>query len=49
MIAGQAVTVLADTHGGVILAGDHFLWSAKERVDGGHLKIQAKNLGLMVM
>src|ERR1035438_60500 len=45
-IAGQKVTVLADTRGGIILAGQHFMWSDNERVyAAGHLKITAKNLG----
>jgi hypothetical protein len=49
-IAGQKVTVLADTHGGVILAGQHFIWSDNERVyAAGHLKITAKNLGSIPM
>lgn len=49
-IAGQKVTVLADTHGGVILAGQHFMWSDTERVyAAGHLKITAKNLGAIAM
>jgi hypothetical protein len=49
-IAGQKVTVLADTRGGVILAGQHFMWSDTERLyAGGHLKITTKNLGLIPM
>jgi hypothetical protein len=49
-IAGQKVTVLADTHGGVILAGQHFMWSdTKQLYAGGHLKITTKNLGLIPM
>jgi hypothetical protein len=48
-VAGQKVTVLADTHGGVILAGDDFMWSDTKRVYAGHLKIQAKNLGKMTL
>jgi hypothetical protein len=49
-IAGQKVTVLADTHGGVILAGQHFMWSDTGRVyAGSHLKITTKNLGLIPM
>jgi len=50
VVAGQTVTVLADTHGGVILAGDHFLWSgAKQAHSTGHWKIEAKNLGPITM
>jgi hypothetical protein len=49
-IAGQKVTVLADTHGGVILAGQHFMWSDTERIyAAGHLKITTKNLGSIPM
>jgi hypothetical protein len=49
-IAGQKVTVLADTRGGIILAGQHFMWSDNERVyAAGHLKITAKNLGVIPM
>jgi hypothetical protein len=45
-IAGQKLTVLADTRGGIILTGEHFLWATGGRVamDKG-LKIEAKNLG----
>jgi len=50
MVAGQTVTVLADTHGGVILAGDHFLWSETQQAQTtGHWKVEAKNLGPMAM
>jgi hypothetical protein len=49
-IAGQKVTVLADTHGSVILSGPHFMWSDNGQVyAGGHLKITTKNLGLIPM
>ena len=49
-IAGQKVNVLADTRGGVILAGQHFMWSDTERVyAAGHLKITTKNLGSIPM
>ena len=49
-VAGQKVTVLADTHGGIILAGNQFVWSNMERTDAGnHLKIEAKDLGPAVM
>jgi len=48
-IAGQTVTVLADTHGGVILAGNHFLWSATDRGHTGALKILARSLGPIKM
>jgi hypothetical protein len=49
-VAGQKITVLADSHGGVILAGDHFLWNGSEKVasaDGW--KIETKNLGRSLM
>ena len=49
-IAGQKVTVLADTRGGVILAGQHFMWSDNDRVyANSHLKITTKNLGSFPM
>jgi len=48
-LAGQLVTVLADPRGGVILTGDHFLWSDTERVSAGRLKIQARTLGPVAM
>ncbi|HEX5397782.1 MAG TPA: hypothetical protein VFY06_01895 [Verrucomicrobiae bacterium] len=45
-IAGQQVTVLADGNGGVILAGQHFVWSDSGRVYAeGNLRIKAENLG----
>jgi len=45
-IAGQKLTVLSDARDGVILAGDHFLWSSREPVALDHgLKIEAKGLG----
>jgi len=45
-LAGRKVTVLSDAHGGIILTGNHFLWSSTEQValDKGW-KIEAKNLG----
>jgi hypothetical protein len=49
-IAGQQVTVLADGRGGVILAGQHFVWSDSRRVyAGGDLKIKAETLGVASM
>jgi hypothetical protein len=49
-IAGQKVTVLADAHGGIILTGNQFVWSNAERTyAGNHLKIDAKNLGVVAM
>jgi len=49
-MAGQAVTVLSDAHGGIILAGDQFVWSNAERSPVvNHLKIQAKILGAAAM
>lgn len=49
-IAGQKLTVLSDAQGGIILAGNHFLWSSSARVvvDKG-LRIEAKDLRLTVM
>jgi hypothetical protein len=44
-IAGQKLTVLSDARGGIILAGNHFLWSSDEQVAGDKgLKIEARNL-----
>ena len=49
-IAGQKVTVLSDTRGGIILTGNQFVWSNTERAyAGNHLKIEAKNLGSVAM
>jgi hypothetical protein len=49
-IAGQKITVLADTRGGIILTGNQFVWSNTERTyAGNHLKIEAKNLGTVAM
>jgi hypothetical protein len=49
-IAGQKMTVLSDAQGGIILTGNHFLWSSSTRVavEKG-LKIEAKDLGPTVM
>jgi hypothetical protein len=46
-IAGQKITILADAHGGIILAGNQFVWSSAEpnRLYNG-LKIEAENLAL---
>jgi hypothetical protein len=44
-VGGQAVTVLSDPRGGIILTGDQFVWSNNGLSQGGeHLKIQAKLL-----
>jgi hypothetical protein len=49
-IAGQELTVLSDAHGGIIIAGDKFLWSDTGQVYADdHLKISAKNLGSNLM
>jgi hypothetical protein len=49
-VAGQKVTVLADARGGIILAGNQFVWSSTGRnYAGNHLKIEAKNLGPAAM
>lgn len=49
-IAGQKLTVLSDAHGGIILAGDKLVWSSDEQtLAKNHLKIEAKNLGSIVM
>lgn len=45
-IAGQKMTVLADTHGGIILEGNGFVWSSDgKNYAEKNLKIQAKSLG----
>lgn len=43
-IAGQRVEALDDAHGGVLLVGDHFLWSSEERDSPNHLRISAQQL-----
>lgn len=49
-VAAQKITVLADTHGGIILTGAQFVWTSTERSrPGKHLKIEAKNLGPISM
>ena len=49
-VAGQKVVILSDAHGGIILTGDQFVWANAEKISvGGHLKIEAKTLGPMVM
>jgi hypothetical protein len=49
-IAGQKITVLADARGEIILTGNQFVWSDRERTyAGNHLKIEAKNLGALAM
>jgi hypothetical protein len=49
-IAGQKLTVLSDTHGGIILAGNHFAWSSSEpaALNTG-FTIAAKNLSPAAM
>jgi hypothetical protein len=47
---GQTLTVLSDARGGVILAGNQFIWSSAGRIgDGGDLRIEVRNLGLTAM
>jgi hypothetical protein len=49
-VAGQNITVLSDARGGIILAGNQFVWSSSERTSAAsHLKIEAKNLGAWPM
>ena len=49
-VDGQKITVLADARGGIILTGNHFVWSNTERIDAGNpLKIEARNLGPAAM
>lgn len=49
-IAGQKLTVLSQPDGGIILAGNKFVWSSNEPVYAGRkFKIEAKNLGTITM
>ncbi len=49
-LAGQKVTVLSDAQGGVLLVGNDFVWSSKEKIyANNNLKIEAKNLGAIAM
>ena len=49
-IAGQKVTILSDTRGGIILMGNQFVWSSTARNDAqNHLKIEARSLAPVVM
>jgi hypothetical protein len=49
-IAGQKLTVLSDSQGGIILEGNKFAWSSSgQNYAGKNLKIEAKNLGLAAM
>lgn len=49
-VDGQKITVLADARGGIILAGNQFVWSSTERTSSaGHLKIETKNLAFVAM
>jgi hypothetical protein len=44
-IAGQTLTVLSDSKGGIILTGNRFVWSNTERLNASkQLKIEARNL-----
>jgi hypothetical protein len=49
-VAGQKMTVLADTQGGIILMGNNFAWSSREPTYAKNdLKIQAMSLGSIAM
>lgn len=49
-VAGQKMTVLADTQGGIILIGNDFVWSSDQKINpGNHLKIEAKTLSLAAL
>lgn len=49
-IAGQKLTVLSQSDGGIILEGNKFVWSSSVPVYAGRkLKIEAKNLGTITM
>jgi len=44
-VGGRKLTVLSDTQGGVILAGDHFVWSSREPLYAGNpMKIEGRSL-----
>ena len=43
-VGQRKITGLAEARGGIILAGDHFVWSSGEGPRGDHLKIQARTL-----
>jgi hypothetical protein len=46
-IAGQKITVLADSHGGVILEGNQFVWSSgMQNLAQNGLRIEARTLSL---
>lgn len=47
LIGGQKLTVLAQPDGGIIVAGNRFVWSSADPVYAGRkLKIEARNLDL---
>jgi hypothetical protein len=49
-VAGQKMTVLSDTQGGIILMGTDSAWSSREpSYAKNDLKIEAKNLGSIAM
>jgi hypothetical protein len=49
-VAGQKMTVLSDTQGGIILMGNNFAWSSREPAYAKNdLKIQAMSLGSIAM
>jgi hypothetical protein len=49
-VAGQKVTALSDTHGGIIVTGNQFVWSSGQRIDAGdRCKIEAESLGWAAM
>lgn len=49
-VAGHSISVLADTHGKMILVGDNFLWSDADRIcPNQRWEIQTKNLGSVPM
>lgn len=43
-IGGRSVEALADARGGVMLMGEHFLWSSRQSGAGARLQIQAAQL-----
>jgi hypothetical protein len=49
-VAGQKMTVLGDSHGGIILMGNDFVWSSDEKISSDKgLKIEAKSLSVAAL
>ncbi|HTV39600.1 MAG TPA: hypothetical protein VMF08_03420 [Candidatus Sulfotelmatobacter sp.] len=49
-VAGRQMTVLADTHGGIILTGNDFVWASDQKIASVNgMYIEARNLGLAAL